>query len=237
MKKTSTSKKPATKYPLHKIGNKIISNCNECQRDSNQIILSVFTSGSPLPDKKYITYYAEHCTIQCQGCDTISYLTYSMSPGFQETEFKSEFPEQDHSPFGDYEYLSDDECYALPTFIYNLYKEVIVALENDAPILAGIGMRTLVEAVCLHQEISGKDLNTKINNLQVKGFISVKDLPLIHKLRMVGNVSAHQVKKFTDSQLDYALKAVNHLLKCVYYMPKVNDKIKEPKKKAVKAKS
>lgn len=87
-------------------------------------------------------------------------------------------------------------------------------------------MRTLVEAICIHQNIEGKNLKDKIENLHKAGLISTSEAPILDKLRLIGNVSAHQIKKLNINKLEYALDIINHVLKSIYILPKINRKLK-----------
>ena len=124
-----------------------------------------------------------------------------------------------------YDFLSADDMSALPVMISELYKEVAKAFNANSDILSGIGLRTLVEAVCINQKITGKNLKERIQNLHKMGLVSKKEEPILDKLRLIGNVSAHQIKSLGMEQLEHALNIVNHIIKSIYILPMLDKKI------------
>ncbi|MDN5215030.1 DUF4145 domain-containing protein [Fulvivirgaceae bacterium BMA12] len=94
------------------------------------------------------------------------------------------------------------------------------AIEYDLKLLAGIGLRTLVEAICINQKITGRNLKGKIDKLHSEGFISANKVPILHKLREIGNLDAHRIKSLFSTVLENALEIINHLLRSVYLIPK-----------------
>lgn len=110
--------------------------------------------------------------------------------------------------------------------LYDLYEEIKEAFESGSNILAGVGLRAMVEAVCMQEKIEGRNLQEKIKNLHNKGLIASSEQPILDKLRLIGNLSTHQIKAFPLDKLNYALDIINHVLKSIYVLPKINKKLK-----------
>ena len=127
---------------------------------------------------------------------------------------------EDERWFEDYEFLNDQDIEELPAMIHDLYEELMEAMQHQSSLLAGVGLRMLIEAVCIEQKIPGRNLNLKIKNLLERGLISKNEFEVLNKLREIGNVSAHQIKGPSDSLLDAALFAINHLLRSIYVVHK-----------------
>jgi hypothetical protein len=123
-------------------------------------------------------------------------------------------------------FLPEDNVEVLPNPIGQLYEELVNAFESESPILAGIGLRALVESVCIDQKIQGKNLQVRIQGLHNKGLISAAELPILDKLRLIGNVSAHEIKSLLMQKLEIALGIINHVLISIYLLPKVNKKLR-----------
>ena len=92
----------------------------------------------------------------------------------------------------------------LPAKIRSLYDELTYTLEVEARISAGMILRTIVKAICLNQGVNGNNLQEKIRNMQVNGLISKNELPILDKLRTIGNLSIHEIKSFPLEKLSYA---------------------------------
>jgi hypothetical protein len=93
-----------------------------------------------------------------------------------------------------------------------------------------------LKAICNEQSIDGRTLYNRIEELHTKGFISKNEIPIIHKLREIGNTTVHEIRCLPMNKLQYALDIINHILKSIYVLPKINKRLKlekvRPKKKA-----
>lgn len=146
----------------------IKSHCNSCKHDTNHTIL--FKKGVSNEENGY---HEEYHIIECLGCELISFAISESFSGDPEDTYWRNFPDP---LFWDvYDFLKDDAFDSLPTMISDLYEEVINAFKTDSSVLAGIGLRTLIEAVCLQQKIEGKNLQEKIENLHKQGLVSKAD--------------------------------------------------------------
>ena len=112
----------------------------------------------------------------------------------------------------------------LPDPVQPLYTESHSALISKLRVLAGIGMRAVVEAVCKHEAAAGKDLEKRIESLVEKGLIATEDGRILHSLRFMGNQAAHE-----DDELATAFAVVEPLLQGVYVIQRKAKRL--PKKK------
>ena len=120
-------------------------------------------------------------------------------------------PEVGRSPLADVDIL--------PEKVSRIYSETIKALNQSHEVLCGIGVRAIIETVCKDKNASGKDLHRKINSLVALGVLTQDGADILHKLRTLGNKSAHEVQPHTTKELGLALDVVDHLLLGVYILP------------------
>jgi len=204
----------------------IETKCGICERITHHQPL--FTK-SVLIEGDYDSITVHYIIVECGGCKTVSFL-------LREPD-RSALP--DEPQFIDYNYpitpnyldvsftfLNENDQEELPGKIYDLYEEVKTLFRKDTNIMAGIGLRMLVEAICLQQKIIGKNLQEKIKKMHTDGLISTSELPILDKLRLIGNQSAHEIKAFPIDKLSYALDIINHVIKSIYILPKINRKLK-----------
>ena len=92
-------------------------------------------------------------------------------------------------------------------------------MNGDQPVLSGIGIRALIETTTKERNANGKDLMEKINDLVTQGVLTKDGADILHKLRVLGNKAAHEVKPHSTDQLDLAMDVIEHLLKGVYILP------------------
>lgn len=93
-------------------------------------------------------------------------------------------------------------------------------MTDEISILAGIGIRALVESVCKHKRIKGKDLKQRIDGLAAAGLLGANEAKVLHRLRFPGNKAAHEMKEPTANELSAGLDIAEHLLVTVYVLSK-----------------
>jgi hypothetical protein len=107
---------------------------------------------------------------------------------------------------------------AIPQNVRMLYEETHATLCNQYPVLTGIGIRTLVEAVCSEQKATGVNLEQKIDDLVTLGVLTKGNAERLHAIRFMGNKAAHE---FTASpcEVDVAMDIVENLVMTIYIIP------------------
>lgn len=108
----------------------------------------------------------------------------------------------------------------IPTIIRKAYQQTLLAYGEAAFILASIGLRATVEAVCNHLQISGATLEKRIDNLHKSGHVSNADKKRMHAIRFLGNDAAHEIKEPKEADLRIALEIVEHLLNSLFILEK-----------------
>lgn len=211
---------------LNKTQNELVSvACAKCNGSTaHKILLSADETGKQ-DDGRYEYYWdTHHQIIQCQGCKVLAFRKASSNSedhdcdDFGETcyaIFEEIYPPRLEGRKG-----LDDKTKYLPFEIQQIYTETLKALSNSSPILSGIGLRALVEAVTLEKEAVGSNLFGKINDLVNKKILTPTGADTLHKIRTLGNAAAHEVKPHTEKQLRLAMDVIEHLLTDVYILPK-----------------
>ncbi len=196
--------------------------CSRCNIKTNHKVLS--TIKLFWDETKYEVQGIDlYETISCLGCEELSFrLTSSNS---QEVEMDE-----------DGKYINPEteelypnrlvgrpplrEQYSLPEKIRSMYKETHAALSSKLKILAGIGIRALIEAVCIEEKAEGADLKKRIDSLVEKGVLTQSSATTLHKTRFLGNRSAHEIEAAMDEELGVAFDILENLLMTVYIIPK-----------------
>lgn len=218
---------------MEKQPEKIYTHCNDCKKTTNHKVLywKRFTKYDESVRENSAGYesHTDYMTIQCNGCEEISFVIRSIGALFADENdeighIDENFPNSEHEL--NVVLLSEDEQSSLPKILRNLYKEVEGAFKEESNILTGVGLRMLIEGICVERNIKGKNLQEKIKNLNPAGLISANEIPILDKLRLIGNFSTHEIKSFSNEMLEYALEIINHILKTIYVLPKINKKLK-----------
>lgn len=195
--------------------------CYSCQRETKH---SVLHKESRSHD--YEPYHQIYQIAECLGCGHMA-LVYKDVDGYSfikniygELEYSVDidiYPKQ-INPIEDYHFL--------PNKVENIYKETLVAIREKTFVLAGIGLRATLEAVCNDQDIKGDKLEEMIPKLQQTGALSEKDIDRLHSIRFLGNDAAHRLERYSAEKIDVALKIVEHLLNSIYiFSRKVDEKL------------
>ena len=170
-------------------------------------------------------WHDKHQLIQCRGCKSLSYrIASSNSEDYDVDEEGVRYYIQTEKLYPPRMVGSKgfgDEAIFLPEKVRKIYDETLTALSINAPILAAIGLRALLEAVCKAKDAEGKDLFAKIDSLVEKRVLTPAGATILHKIRTLGNEAAHEVKPHSERQLSVAFDIVEHLLKDVFILPKL----------------
>ena len=207
------------------VGEEIQVLCATCKGERSHIVLaSVDNSGGvDVGDNDHYYWSNSYQIVRCQGCKLIA---------FRKTHENSEDLEPDRDGEGWSAVVTtevfpnptagrspiQDEFY-LPSELRGIYLETIACLNASHAIVTGIGIRAIVETVCNEKKAAGHDLASKINDLMKQGLLTKEGADILHKLRTLGNKSAHEVKPHSQKQLSLAMDVIDHLLVGVYVLP------------------
>ena len=215
-----TDPKKLIKQNEGNMSNKTVkSYCRDCCKKTNQNVLSDHTESHREEYQYDITYQI----LQCLGCDTKSFrkVFYDLEAAYPTFEDEWILPEDvTVYPKAVEGHKEIDDLWELPDIVSIIYSEVLMALREDSKVLAGLGLRAAVEAVCNDLEIPGKSLEVRINKLATSGYISKNDAERLHGIRFMGNDAAHDIIKPRDEALSVALQIVEHLIASVYILEK-----------------
>jgi hypothetical protein len=197
---------------------KVRSYCRSCGDTTNHEILSEHKEEC---NNDYQHYSFEYQIVSCLGCETKSFrkVFQDFELAYQISDDDWEVPKEiDVYPKFIKGHRNLDDRSFLPDLVEGIYREVLLALQEDALILAGLGLRGTIEAVCNDLGVSGRNLEIRISKLATAGNISRKDAERLHGIRFMGNDAAHEIKKPKKTHLTVALKIVEHLLSSVYIL-------------------
>jgi hypothetical protein len=176
--------------------------------------------------------------VQCRGCKTVAFrkVVVDYESGYPTGEDEWEIP-QIVSCYPNvlvgYKELCD--VWDVPAPVRDVYRQSIHAIRDQSNILAGIGLRATIEAICNDRNISGRTLDKRIDSLAKTGLISQRDAERLHAIRFLGNDAAHEIRKTDEKSLLIALRIIEHLLLNIYILDgeadgKLETIIKAPEK-------
>jgi len=215
--------------------NKVRALCASCDKVTNHAILANHnTSGES--DEGDISWWRSCQIIQCLGCEEISFrdsstCTEDFDPHtgqLEETVLLYPDRTEGRDPMPDYQ--------EFPIKTQRIYLETLKALNHQTPILAAIGLRALIESICLDLKTKAKNLAKKIDELADLGFLSKKQAQFLHNHRFMGNEAAHEIVAPKPEHLVAAFDIAETLLKTIYVLPDMADQLKKPATKKTSGK-
>lgn len=194
--------------------------CPNCQTITNHKCLFNKNEKSHYDDDFH--WEENYDTIECLGCENIQFrkrysdeaMIRSVFDG--QEEYVEQYDESKYYPKNIVKHKLLKDLYQLPEKLRVIYIESIESLKNNCYLLAGVGLRAIIEAICLDMKIDGKNLEMKINNLLMKKLITEKDGNRLHSIRFLGNDSVHEMDVPSEEKLGIALDIVEHLIKNLY---------------------
>lgn len=205
--------------PVEKPEAPVVIPCTMCATSTHhQVIHRVERSGGDCEIPFY--WNTEHQVVECQGCKSLSFRYIA-------TDSDSHFGPADSDYFIEeqlYPYRVEgrrvlEDTHYLPSNVRRVYSETQRALAGEQPVLTGIGIRAIIEAVCTDMEAGGGNLQERIDDLVHKGLLTADGASVLHKLRSLGNEAVHEVKPHKVGQLSLAMDVVDHLLQGAYIFP------------------
>jgi hypothetical protein len=188
--------------------------CGPCDRDTCHQVLASATRRGYDPESQ-TSSKDDYFIVQCQGCKTISFCHGSgTSEDWDEVDWEF-YPSR---IAGRSEMRGAN---LLGPGVYRIYKETHAALCNKLPVLASIGIRTIVEAVCKEKTGTSERLYEQIDALVSLGLVTAEGAQILHNLRFMGNQAAHEVKAHTEEELNAAFDVTEYLLRGVYVIPQL----------------
>lgn len=166
--------------------------------------------------------------IKCMGCDNIrfrQYETCSESRDY-ETGKLEEYAEAVFPGSGPQKHLPIDTS-GFPDDVGKMYLETVMCFNAGSNTLAGGGLRATVEALCLQQQVKGKNLQERIDALVGHGVLAKVQADLLHEERYIGNEALHEMLTPSDQDLNDGLEIVEGLLRTVYVLPVHASRLKQ----------
>lgn len=203
------------------------SYCSTCCRPTNQKVLK----------EEILSYHEEESgwwddttyqIIQCMGCDTISFRRLYNDISMQQNNDEDTTTEELYPKRG----IHSRPIKAfrnVPVDIKKVYLETIEAYNNNLTLLCGVGIRAVLEGICIDKgikdgtfansggkEIKSKGLDGKIYGLASNGYLTSDNAEVLHELRFLGNAAVHELATPSTEDLSMAIEIIELVLDNIY---------------------
>lgn len=198
---------------MRKIGEEVECFCNNCQKRTNHKILCI--EYDPKVGGEEYLCEESYQIVKCCGCDNYEFRKEYVDFENDQYNYDEIYPKYALKIF------SDRESACIPSNIYNLYSEIRRAVSSESMLLAGIGLRILVEAIANDLKIQKDKLQSKITEMKNRSLISDAQCSMLHKIRFLGNDVAHETELPTHDQVNMALDILETVIRQCYVQPEL----------------
>jgi hypothetical protein len=202
------------------VGSTVRVMCDHCGEAVHRILAAVdYNDKDP---ESEVQLWGSAQVIQCQGCEAVGFRDSWRSSEDHASRYVPEerlYPPRIDRVLANQLYLRQNVD-TVPTIVKSVYRETLAAVQHGLATLAGIGIRTIIEATCQELKAKAKTLEGKIDELVRLSLLTPAGAEILHGIRLLGNDAAHQMKAPDKKQIVAALKVIDHLLLGVYVLPK-----------------
>ncbi|ARU59874.1 hypothetical protein CBW65_01480 [Tumebacillus avium] len=193
-----------------------------------------------------VNYWSTYGIIRCLGCKTFAFLRIT---GDSETwdfdddgeiyliENYAVYPEPPQDGKKYYGIRIPRDFTSVPKPLLEVYQQVLGAFNSQFHFLCAIGLRSVVEALCVNTEITDgyifdengnvvvdndgkiirtKNLKGKINGLIERELITKRQAIILHDIRNMGNKAVHEIQVPKIRVLLEAIEIIEHVFHTIY---------------------
>jgi len=158
--------------------------------------------------------------LQCLGCEGVTLRRrhiFSEDMDFEEINGKTVVkPEVTLWPKISRRMLKMKYFNKAPPSVKRTYRETMEAYNSELPTLCSAGIRSIIEAVCKEEGVSGSDLKERVDSLCKEGLITKGFAEALHENRLLGNDALHKLTLFGDTELSTAIELIESLIEAIY---------------------
>ena len=146
----------------------------------------------------------------CRGCDTATMQEELLAlPGNLNEEL-----ELFYHPARSEHHLSTQIFSQLSDHLYFIYRQIIDTFNNKSYTLCAIGIRALIEGICVEKKVTGRSLYNKIEGLSTH--LPPNIVSSLQQLRFMGNKAAHELNAPLESELRLAIEVMEDIISFLY---------------------
>ncbi|MPZ99376.1 MAG: DUF4145 domain-containing protein [Dehalococcoidia bacterium] len=194
--------------------------CNQCQRPTHHDVVASYRQDGDA-DGGEIWWSDTYRIVRCRGCDSVSIQTaYRHSEELDPETGEMEVATRTYPPrLAGVRQMGSEVFAWLPYDLWRIHDEVVKAFHSEAPILATVGLRAIIEGVCRDKGATGRNLQSKIKQLVADGVLPQQHADFLDLHRQFGNAAVHDLQAPGDSELLALFEIVEQLLKATYEIP------------------
>jgi len=198
------------------------AHCNKCGGERNHTVLhSKKTKWSD--DKSPVCGSDDYQTLQCCGCEEIKLRHTSVFSQHDEPTVYYYPPSMFRKPPEWFDQLYFDVPFE-EEFVETLFKEIYVAVQNNLPSLALMGVRSLLEKIMIAKVGDKGTFAKNLNAFALEGYVSGRQKENLDTILDAGHAAIHRVFEPKQRDVVIVLDITEHVVESVYFhSSKVSD--------------
>jgi hypothetical protein len=193
---------------------RVKAHCNTCGGERNHEVLH--TEKSKWSDDEHALWGSDaYQTLRCCGCEEIKLRHTSMFSEHDEPSVYY-FPP---SIFRKHPKWFDDLYFEVPNeerFVVKLLSEIYVAVQNNLPNLALMGVRSLLEKIMIAKVGDKGSFAKNLNAFSAEGFVSGRQKESLEVILEAGHAAIHRKYKPRKQEVVTVLDITEHIIESVY---------------------
>jgi Domain of unknown function (DUF4145) len=190
------------------------AHCNNCGGERNHSILHAETT-SWSEDKYGISGGDQYETLKCLGCDTVI-LRHTSWFSEEDGEEVNYFPPAIFRKQPDWFGALRLELQQEEEFVHTLLKEIYVALQNNLPSLAAMGVRSLLEKIMVSKTGDLGAFSANIMEFERLGHVSGLQRGRLEAILEVGHAAIHRDFTPTSQEVITLVDIAEHIVESVF---------------------
>lgn len=207
--------------------------CNNCKTETNHIYKSshLIDEYEDLGDDFHMWYQYNYVFWICAGCEhgtlEVIYTDDSLRIHDEDDKIKYHYYFK-YFPRRNSNLLMVKRFFKLPEKLKKIYEETINAFNSDLHMLSTVGLRSLIEGICDDKNITGGNLEKKIDGLS--NILPQNITTNLHNLRYMGNIAIHNLNPPKRSDLKIGIEISEDLLNFIYELDYKTSQLNKYKK-------
>ncbi|ENM3829461.1 DUF4145 domain-containing protein [Vibrio cholerae] len=199
--------------------------CNICKHDTNHEMKGSH-DGQYMEeencDGQSIVYWFEEWTYSlwaCRGCDSAVMEYKSTYPGMSDSQGNTLYDYRYHPPRITNKHRETKRFRHIDQKLNDTYRQLISAFNQDLNIVVAIGIRALIEGICVQEGIGDDlafNLGKKLSLLEKRGHIPSSIIQGLKSVKVFGDDAAHRLASADKANLSLAIDLVEALLTQLY---------------------
>ena len=187
--------------------------CNNCQRLTNHILKGEHVDSTVIDEENGFWEELIYRLWICAGCESGTMERAWTADGYYDRNGDQMY-ESEFFPPRDFGNLTPKKFRSIPKPLQTIYSECVQSFNYGLHLSCAIGLRALMEGICVDKERPGKNLLEKIANLNA--ILPQNIVDHLHGFRFLGNVAAHELETVDKGTLQIAIEVAEDLLNILY---------------------